>query len=120
MHEITQSTKPVSCRAPAVLTLLACGVSREDESVRRALDWIFEQDPSRTYEQACCLMAIDRAYMPKEELELLQQGKPVKVFKRALPPKRMAWARRIAPSASPYQREISAISLPATSPSAWD
>ncbi|MDF1701484.1 MAG: hypothetical protein P1V36_10045 [Planctomycetota bacterium] len=82
--------------ALAVFTLLACGVPAEDPTVKRPLDWIFTQDPERTYEQATCLMAIDRAYMPADEVKCLLTGAPILEFKRALPPKRMAWVRRVA------------------------
>lgn len=86
----------IGTTALAVFTLLACGVPADDKAVRRGLDWIFEQAPTRTYEQATCLMAIDRAYMPAEELHALESGKELRAFTRRLPPKRMAWARRVA------------------------
>ncbi len=82
--------------ALAVLTLLACGVPREEENVARALDWIFSQEAKFTYEQATCLMAIDRAYTPASELACLEAGRPILAFERALPPTRMAWVRRTA------------------------
>ena len=86
----------IGTTALAVFTLLACGVPAEDESVDRALAWLFKQEPKRTYEQATCLMAVDRAYMPAEELARMQAGKPVTSYVRRLPADRMAWARRVA------------------------
>lgn len=86
----------IGTTALALFTLVACGVPIEDEAVDRGLHWLFQQDPKKTYEQATCLMAVDRAYTPPEELERIEAGKPVTSFVRKLPPKRMAWARRIA------------------------
>jgi len=95
--------------ALAVFTLVACGVPRDDPAVERALAWMFTQEPRKTYEQAVCLMAVDRAWTPQAELDLTAQGKPVPKCVRDLPPKHMAWARRTA----------EALERNASSPGSW-
>jgi hypothetical protein len=95
--------------ALAVLALLACDVPRDDPSVRKALDWMFQQEPKRTYEQALCLMAVDRAWTPRSEREHLAAGHPVEHPVRDLSPERMAWARRTA----------HALETGASSPGSW-
>jgi len=86
----------IGSTALAVLALVSCGVPREDKQVERALGWIFRQEPEKTYDRAACLMAIDRAYTPAEELEAIRRGNLVKTPIRTLPPKRMAWVQRTA------------------------
>ena len=93
----------------AVLTLVVCGVSRDDPAIQRGLASIFAQEAVRTYEQAVCLMAIDRAWTPAAELERLAAGQPVEAYVRDLPPGRMAWVRRTA----------AALEAGASSPGSW-
>lgn len=99
----------VGTTALGTLTLLVCGATRDDPAVKKALDWLFEQEPVKTYDLAVSLMAIDRAWTPRAELDLLSRGKPIPKRVRNLPPKRMAWARR---AASKLERN-------ASSPGSW-
>jgi len=104
-----QGSYRIGTTALGVLTLTACGVSREDPAVRQALDWIFEQDPKKTYDQATCLLAIDRAYTPEAELKAIAARHPIETYVRKLPAKRMAWVRRTA----------EALERNASSPGTW-
>jgi len=86
----------IGTTALATFALLSCGVPRDDPQLERALDWIFEQDPERTYDLAACLLAINRAYTPEKELAAMRRGLPVEKHERDLPAKRMAWVLRAA------------------------
>jgi len=104
-----QAGYPIGTTALAVLTLTACGVPREDPAVRQALDWIFGQEPKKTYALATCLLAIDRAYTPAAELRAIAARHPIKAYVRDLPPKRRAWVERAA----------KALERSASSPGTW-
>jgi hypothetical protein len=80
--------------ALAVLTLAACGVPRDDPAIEKALEQIFIGHPQKNYDRAVCLMAIDRAYTPPEEIAGALRGEhgvPV----RDLPDDRRAWCRKV-------------------------
>lgn len=99
----------VGTTALAVLTMTACGVSREDPQVSKALDWLFQQEPVKTYDLATSLLAVDRAYTPAKELKAIAGGHDVEKRVRDLPAKRMAWVRRTA----------KALEKNASSPGSW-
>ncbi|MDJ0523235.1 MAG: hypothetical protein QNJ90_14290, partial [Planctomycetota bacterium] len=99
----------IGTTALGVLTLVACGVPRDDPAVKKSLDWLFEQEPEKTYDRAVSLMAIDRAWTPQAELDAEARGRPVDRYVRNLPPRRMAWARRVAER----------LEKTATSPGSW-
>ena len=86
----------IGTTALATLALLSCGVPANDPQVKQALDWIFAQTPERTYDQAACLLAIDRAYTPQKELDAMQRGNAIETFERDLPTKRKVWVLDIA------------------------
>ncbi len=85
----------IGTTALAVLTLVACGVPRTDPAVEKALNWLFRQEPKKTYDQGVALMAVDRAYMPdyaKGKRQRDEKGHLV----RDLPDDRRAWCMRTA------------------------
>ena len=48
----------------------------KDPSIAAGLSWMLAQGlPSRTYEQALCLMALDRAFTPMSEDDLIRAGR---------------------------------------------
>jgi hypothetical protein len=87
----------VGTTALAVLTLASCDVPVEDPAVENGLAFICGQSPRRTYAQALSLMALDKAYTPAWE-RLAERTRRLESFQRKLPPRRMAWARRVAAS----------------------
>ncbi|MDA1195079.1 MAG: hypothetical protein O2894_07825 [Planctomycetota bacterium] len=86
----------IGTTALTLLTLVACGRARTEPSVARGLAWVFQQEPKRTYEQATCLLAIDRAFTPESEIADRVAGRAVTRHERKLAPKEMAWVRRTA------------------------
>jgi hypothetical protein len=101
LQESDGSFKPyqewrIGSTALAILALVSSGISRDDKQVKRALDWLFHQEPEKTYERAAALMAIDRAYTPESELEAIRQGHVVETPKRELPAERRAWVIGVA------------------------
>jgi hypothetical protein len=85
----------VGTTALAVLTLSSCDVVLEDPAVEKALAYICGQSPRRTYAQALSLMALDKAYTPAWEA-LKERRHRIETFQRRLPPRRLAWAKRLA------------------------
>jgi hypothetical protein len=71
-------------------TLVSCGAKVDDPAVEKALALICASAPMKTYEQAVCLMAVERAYTPPDETP---GGKR---RPRELPADRRAWAERTA------------------------
>jgi hypothetical protein len=98
----------IGTTALVVLTLAACDVPAGDPALARALDWIFAQEPRRTYDRAVALMAVDGAYTPPAERTLLRQGRRIESV-RDLPPERRAWCGRVA----------AALEASASSPGSW-
>ena len=99
----------IGTTALAVLALVASGVPADDKQIRKALSWMFDQDPDKTYDRAAALMAIDRVYTPENELLAIQRGNIVTHPKRDLPPERRAWV----------MREAAELMASAPSPGAW-
>ncbi len=85
----------VGTTALVILTLAACDVPRDDKRVKGPLDWLFRQTPKKTYDLAVALMAVDRAFTPKSEIEAAHRGRRV-AFKRALTKTQRAWCHRVA------------------------
>lgn len=81
--------------ALALLTLAECGVAREDADLERGMSFLETKTPTRTYEQALSLMAIERAYTPIAEEALLRSGR-ISARVRNLPPARRAWCENVA------------------------
>jgi hypothetical protein len=75
-------------------TLVSCGVPATDERVEKALALICAATPTRTYEQAVCLMAMERACTPPDELA--SERPPATRKPRELPASRRAWCERTA------------------------
>jgi hypothetical protein len=71
-------------------TLASCGAKLDDPAVEKALALLCAASPTKTYEQAVCLMAVERAYTPPDEVP---GGKR---RPRGLPADRRAWAERTA------------------------
>ena len=81
--------------ALAILTLVECGVPREDPLVEKAMGWLCLQPaPTSTYHRALALVALERAYTPASEEALLATGRQ-KGRIRALPPERRDFCRRV-------------------------
>lgn len=85
----------VGTTALAVLTLAECDVEREDPALKRGLSWLAQQAPTKTYDRALALCAIERAYTPPSEEMLIASGRLTARVRR-LPPDRRAWAERLA------------------------
>ena len=86
----------IGTTALAILALASAGVPGDDKQMQKALDWLFEQEPEKTYDRATALMAIDRVYTPAAELEAIRNGNLVREPKRKLPGKRRAWVMEVA------------------------
>lgn len=81
--------------ALSVYTLVSMGVPLADPRVGKSLAWMTEREPTRTYERALGLMAMERAYTPPAEAASEWRGDPVE-HRRDLPPERRAWCERVA------------------------
>ncbi len=85
----------VGTTALALLTLAECDVERDDPAMKRGLTWLTQQTPTKTYDRALALCAMERAYTPPAEEALISSGRLTTRIRR-LPPDRRAWAERIA------------------------
>jgi hypothetical protein len=85
----------VGTTALCAYTLLSCGATADDPAVDKALTLICVATPTKTYEQAVSLMAVERAYAPPEASASRRAGAERRPA-RELPPFRRAWAERTA------------------------
>ena len=85
----------IGTTALVILTLAACDVPRDDPRIKGPLAWLFQQTPKKTYDRSVALMAIDRAFTPKSEIEAAHRGRRV-TPKRALDKQQLAWCHRVA------------------------
>lgn len=85
----------IGTTALALLTLAECDVARDDPDLARGLVWLTAQAPTRTYDRALALMALERAYTPPSEEALISSGRLATRI-RNLTPERRAWAEGIA------------------------
>jgi len=84
----------IGTQALVALTLAACEVPRDDPLLVETIDWLFTQQPQRTYERAVALMAIDEFYAPPGERARLREG--VDPAPRDLPADRRKWCHAVA------------------------
>ncbi len=82
--------------ALCVYTLSSCGARVDDPAVEKGLSIVCAASPTKTYEQAVGLMAVERAYTPPDELASGRGAGGARRPVRDLPPDRRAWAEKTA------------------------
>jgi hypothetical protein len=101
--------------ALAAFTLASCDAGPDDPALVRAFAFLRRSVPDRTYAQALCLLALDRAYTPAHEVQRERAGKPVE-HRRDLPPELRAWGREVAEALERGARSPGEWGYPTTNP----
>jgi hypothetical protein len=80
----------------AALTLLRCGVDREDPLIGRLMETIRSCQPIHTYEISIALMAMEAFYAPADEVADIHAGKADVPWRRKVAKEDLRWMTRLA------------------------